>query len=296
MAQSPAQPMAQRLTFWLKVSRPGLWFQTLWLYLLPLTTGADWSSPALWVGLLYATWPLNVLVYGYNDLVDVDIDARNPRKDSWLFGARGSLRQLRALIPVMALAQLPFVALSIWLAGLEAAFIFAGIFAVNATYNAKVGGLRGRPPFDLLNPLGYLLVVQLSVALNGRPPISPLAWLYLSLFVMHAQLIGEIMDVVPDRAAGRVTTATLIGIGPAKSLVIAMVLVEGLLCGLAFGDWVLGGFLLAGVGWLLFDLLVYARTRAYNPREFLLAGIGMNVAGFLSMLWLFWSPTLLQSG
>lgn len=286
------------LRFCLKVARPGLWFQTLWLYLMPLTTGADWSSPALWVGLLYVTWPLNVLVYGWNDLVDVDVDARNPRKDSWLFGARGSLAQLRALRPVMALAQLPFVLAFAWFGGAERAApllaTMAGIVALNASYNATIGGLRGRPPFDLLNPLGYLLVVAISLLLNDRPALPWPSWLYLGGFVLQAQLIGEIMDVEPDRAAGRVTTATTIGVARAKVLVIAIVAALGLLCGLVFGDWVLGGFLLGGCGWLLYDLLVYARDRSsYSRAEHTLAGIGMNVAGLLSMVWLFWRPTLL---
>jgi 4-hydroxybenzoate polyprenyltransferase len=276
--------------FWLKASRPGLWFQTLWLYLLPLITGADWRSPALWVGLLFATWPLNVLVYGWNDYVDYEIDQLNPRKDSWLFGARGSREQLDRLLPVIGLGQLPFFVALTWLGGWQLALILVCIVAVNAMYNVKIHGLRGRPPFDLLNPLGYLLLVQLSVTLNDRPAIPMLAWLYLGLFVMHAQLIGEIMDVVPDRAAGRVTTATLVGVTRAKVMVIAMVVAEGVLCGLAFSDWVLGGFLLAGAGWLLFDVLIYARSRSYSQREFTLAGVGMNVAGFLSMAWLFFSP------
>lgn len=290
MADAPTNLTAR---FCLKVSRPGLWFQTLWLYLLPLTRDADWQAPALWLGLLYVSWPLNLLVYGWNDLVDVDIDAANPRKDSWLFGARGSLAQLKALRPLMALVQVPFVIAFAYYGGVELVAVFVGIVAVNASYNASIGGLRGRPPFDLLNPLGYLLVVLLSLLLNDRPPLPWQAWIYLGLFVMHAQIIGEIMDVEPDRAAGRVTTATLIGVIPAKALVITLVAIEGLLCGFVFADWVLGGFLLGGVGWLLYDLFVYAGGRGYSRTEQTLAGLGMNAAGFLSMLWLFSSPSLL---
>ncbi len=282
------------LKFWLKVSRPGLWFQTLWLYLLPLTTGADWRDPVGWLGVLYVTWPLNVLVYGWNDRADIDVDTDNPRKDSWLFGARGSRAELDTLPPVMALAQVPFFVGFVWIAGWPMALLLAALVAVNASYNARTGGLRGRPPFDLLNPLGYLLVVQLSVWLNARPPVPPMAWLYLGLFVVHAQLIGEIMDITPDRAAGRRTSATVLGATAARVLVVVLVAVEGALCGLGFDDWVLGGFLLAGAGWLLFDVLVYARDRSnYTTTEYTLAGVGMNVGGLLSMAWLFWRPTLL---
>ncbi len=291
-AEAP-QPDRLSLPLALKISRPGLWFQTLWLYLLPLTRGADWGDPWLWLGLLYATWPLNALVYGWNDAVDVALDARNPRKDSWLFGARASEAQLRRFLVIVFAAQLPFVIAFAMARGPAILRTFAAIVAVNASYNRRVGGLRGRPPFDLLNALGYLLVVVLSLQVNQRPPLSALGWLYLGLFVTQAQLIGEVMDVVCDRQGGRVTTATLLGVGRTKLLIFALVLALGLLCGLGFGDWVLGGLLLAGAGWLLLDLLVYAaRRETYTRTEHTIAGVGMNLLGAGSMLWQFWSPTL----
>jgi len=47
--------MINSLSFWLKVSRPGLWFATLWLYLMP-TSGLDiWSSYNFWIGFAYET-------------------------------------------------------------------------------------------------------------------------------------------------------------------------------------------------------------------------------------------------
>ena len=74
----------KKLFFWLKVSRPGLWFATIWLYLLP-TSQMDgiWTSIPFWIGLVYVTFPLNFLVYGWNDMVDIETDALNPRKDSF---------------------------------------------------------------------------------------------------------------------------------------------------------------------------------------------------------------------
>jgi len=51
-----------RLLFFLKVSRPGLWFQTLWIYLLPTSATSAWLSPPFWLGLVYVTFPLNFLM------------------------------------------------------------------------------------------------------------------------------------------------------------------------------------------------------------------------------------------
>jgi hypothetical protein len=96
--------------FWLKVSRPGLWFQTLWLYTLPTARLPEiLSSGTFWLGLIYVTFPLNFLVYGWNDIVDYENDRENPRKDSFLFGARGSREQLARLPLVIAVAQVPFL-------------------------------------------------------------------------------------------------------------------------------------------------------------------------------------------
>ena len=55
--------MLSQLLFYLKVSRPGLWFATIWLYMLP-TSGneAILSSNPFWVGLAYVCFPLNFLV------------------------------------------------------------------------------------------------------------------------------------------------------------------------------------------------------------------------------------------
>ena len=47
-------------------------------------------SAGFWLGLLYVTFPLGLIIYGWNDIADADIDSFNPRKGTFLFGARGS--------------------------------------------------------------------------------------------------------------------------------------------------------------------------------------------------------------
>ncbi|MEO1269079.1 MAG: UbiA family prenyltransferase [Myxococcota bacterium] len=284
--------LLERLTFWLKVSRPGLWFQTLWIYTVPLGAGMDWQTPEFWLGLLYVTWPLNVLVYGWNDIVDYEIDQLNPRKDSWLFGARGTREQLDTLPPVIALAQVPFAIAFVALAGWKMLALMVAIVAVNATYNAKIGGLRGRPPFDLINPMAYLLVLLLAVWLNNTPMLPWATFIYLALFCGHAQLMGEVMDYHCDKEAGRVTSCTLIGVAPTKWLIIAMVVLEGVILLTLFQDTVLGVMLLGGALWLVWDVLIYSRERRYSRTEFNLAGVGMNALGLVSMMWVWISGSV----
>ncbi len=277
--------------FYLEVSRPGLWFQTLWLYFLPLAHREVPLGAAFWLGAIYVLFPLNFLVYGWNDIVDAPIDAINPRKGNFLFGARATPAQLRALPRCLALIQVPFWALLIFCGGAPMALLLGAMILVLALYNAPKGGWRGRPPLELGNQLGYLLLIPLSMQLNHVPNLPLASWFYLILFCTHAHLMGEIMDVGPDRLAGRRTTATVIGALPTKIVVMTLVGVEGALLVWGFRDIVLGGFLLAGVGWLLFDVF-YWGNRAYTRREFLLFGLGLNAGGFASMAWVWWTGTL----
>ena len=76
------------------MSRPGLWFPTLWLYFAVLPRPLPIEDYRFWLGLVFVTFPLNFVVYGWNDTLDAATDALNPRKDSYLFGARPTDRQL----------------------------------------------------------------------------------------------------------------------------------------------------------------------------------------------------------
>jgi 4-hydroxybenzoate polyprenyltransferase len=266
------------VSFLLKVSRPGLWFSTLWLYTLPTSRLDVWHSWAFWVGLGYVTFPLNFLIYGWNDMVDYETDRANPRKDSFLFGARGTREQLAALPPYLIASQVPFVLALLYFGGWMAALFLVGLIAAAGLYNMPRHGWRGRPPLELINQVGYLLLIPLSIRLNHTAPISAAALGYLVLFCAHSHLMGEVADAIPDAQAGRRTTALVLGVKNAKLLIMLLVLAEGLVLGFRFHDWWLGGFLLAGVVWLALDLFVLYRDRAYSRREFQLLGLGMNLA------------------
>jgi len=82
----------------LKISRPGLWFPTIWIYLVPFSfQDAFWEEPVFWLGFLFVTFPLNYLVYGLNDYNDYKADAVNERKGNFLFGAKSTQLQLASL-------------------------------------------------------------------------------------------------------------------------------------------------------------------------------------------------------
>jgi 4-hydroxybenzoate polyprenyltransferase len=101
----PSRSFLVDLKFVLQASRPGLWLTSVWFYMLPLGGRHVFNSWPFWLGMVYVTFPMGLLLYEWNDYVDFEVDRVNPRKGSFLFGARGSMEQLRQLPWSIALIQ-----------------------------------------------------------------------------------------------------------------------------------------------------------------------------------------------
>lgn len=285
----------QQILFYLKVSRPGLWFATLWLYLLPTSQMSSiWESPVFWYGFIYACFPLNFMVYGWNDIVDRATDALNPRKDSFWFGAQGSEQQLKQLWLPILIVQVLFYPLLIWIGGWKIVLVLLAFLVVNALYNLPKNGLRTLPPLDLLAQLGYLLIVPLSIWINDTAALPWQTYAYLFLFSMQSHLIGQVMDIVPDKAAGRRTTATILGIKKTKLLIIFIVFLEVFLLLTVYQEYIFGGMLAFGLLWLLIDLFIIYKTQVYSLQQMKLFAILSNIVAMISMAYVWYSGCLLQ--
>src|SRR5215470_19595618 len=102
--------------FLLQVCRPGLWTTTALFYLMPLGHSINFSSAKFWVGLTYVLIPLGFVLYGVNDIFDVEADRLNPRKGTFLFGSLGRREQPAALRWQIVALQIPFLlAFVVWI-------------------------------------------------------------------------------------------------------------------------------------------------------------------------------------
>ena len=197
--------------FLLQVCRPGLWTTTALFYLMPLGHSINFSSAKFWVGLTYVLIPLGFVLYGVNDIFDVEADRLNPRKGTFLFGSLGRREQLAALRWQIVALQIPFVAAFLVWIGAQALLWFGLLLVAVALYNAPRIGFKTLPPFDVLMQATYLLVFVLSSWVNGVPQLPWQTFVFGALFAMHSHLFGEVMDIVPDRETARTTTAVRIG-------------------------------------------------------------------------------------
>ena len=284
------------LRFILQASRPGFWLTAIWFYMLPLGQRPVFHSPVFWLGMLYVSFPMGLLLYGWNDCVDYESDQLNPRKGTFLFGAKGTPEQLRRLPPCIVLVQLPFVLAFALAGGAKMLLCLAGMAAAAALYNWPEYGFKTRPPFEILNQAGYLFVFLLSSWLNHVPQLPWAAMLFGAMFAMHSHVFGEVMDFDPDRAAGRRTTAVIIGRVRAKLLIAALLLAEAAVVVKFFGEVILAGFLLVSAAWFVLDAVLLWRDRAYSTRQMRFALLAWNAVALVSMPWMWWRAGLIQTG
>lgn len=279
----------------LKISRPGLWFPTIWIYLVPFGLETRfWENTIFWIGLFFVTFPLNYLVYGLNDYNDIKADAVNDRKGNFLFGARSTKAQLASVPRKTILIVLPFIVYFTYLSGLKMLLLLLFMIIINVIYNFKPFRIKERPPFEICIQVGYVVTAFFSVLLNDLHMLPWQTILYLSLFAFQAHIAGEIMDIEPDLNAGKRTTATLIGRKNTKFLMLALLLVETYILFFWFQDYVLAGFLAVFSAWLLLDVFVFFKDKPYTLSQMNLFGYAINISAILSMIWTLYSANLLQ--
>src|SRR5438046_9475405 len=82
--------LAEEIAFLVKAARPGFWLTSIWFYLVPVGGRHVLDQAEFWLGLVYVSFPLGLLIYGWNGVVDFDVDRFNPRK-----GTRSEERRVR---------------------------------------------------------------------------------------------------------------------------------------------------------------------------------------------------------
>jgi 4-hydroxybenzoate polyprenyltransferase len=258
----------------------------MWFYLLPLGGMNVFAAFPFWLGLLYVAFPMGLFIYGWNDLMDTDTDRLNSRKGTYLFGARPTDAELKWLPWAIVIVQIPFFAAFLWLLGVKALVLLGALIAFSWLYNGYPFSFKNRPGLDLLNQTGYLLVFMLSSWLNDAPQAPWATYVFGALFAMHSHLLGAMMDIEPDQAAGRHTTANALGRIRAKWLVSAILCAESLVVITTIHNPLIAMALFAGALWFVFDLLIIWKNRPYSTRYMSAIFLSWNFAAILTAPWI----------
>lgn len=285
--------MLNTLKFHLKTSRPGLWFPTIWLYVIPTSGLVIWGDITFWVGLIYFTFPFNYLIYSWNDWADTKIDDLNPRKNTFLFGAVSNHSLKKEIIWVNIVTQVPFLLFFTYHTGYYMGWWLVTLVFLNYMYNDAKMRVSSRPPFELFVSLGYLLALVLSVRLNGNIVVPVTTYFYLMLFAIQSHLIGEVMDIAPDRAGGRKTIATVLGYRWSKLLLAIIVGVEAYILLQIANEFLLGVFLIFYAAYMVVDAFFIFKNKPYPLPLIKLFGICANIAALTTMVWLWITGSLM---
>lgn len=215
-----------RLGQLIRVARPGLMLSHLWAYLLPAIGGGFRPSATFWTAAVYVTVPLGVLIYGWNDYFDRDVDSISQRKNdpvtSAVFGPALSRQRLAALPTYLLMAQLPFAIL--W--AVTGRLSLLGWMALMATGNALYNGpgvRLSRVPVlaELTATAIYVLIVWLGV-LTHSGSLPWWGWAFATLSILNLQILGALVDRHEDATVGKRTLA--VALGRSGSLAVVLVL------------------------------------------------------------------------
>lgn len=205
---------------------------------------------------------MGLLIYAGNDVTDIQTDAVNPRKDSWLFGARPTLEQIQGLPARIVLFQVPFVLAFTWLIGLRAIAWFVLTTVASLLYNVR-NGAKDRPGLDVLTQASFVGVFLMSSWLSALPQAPWQIWVFGALFAMHSHLFGQIMDMEPDALGGRQTTALCIGARRTKTLIVVLLCIESILALSFTGKPWLAPIMVCSAIWFTMDNLLIWKDRPY---------------------------------
>lgn len=205
-------------------SRPVSWINTAFpfgaAYLLT-TREIDWVFV---VGVLYFLVPYNFAMYAINDVFDYASDIANPRKG----GIEGALLPVRLHRPTLWIAALTNIPLLLLLASAGGPAVWAALavsaFAVVA-YSVPRLRFKEVPFLDsITSSTHFVSPAVVGLTLAGAEFSLSLLIVLVAFFLwgMAAHAFGAVQDIVPDRAAGIASIATVIGASTTVRLALAL--------------------------------------------------------------------------
>jgi len=190
------------------LSRPVLWINTVgpaWVGM--WITGSLWQNSFLPL-LLWLTLPFNLLVYGVNDISDLDTDALNDRKGGWE-GGRISKEDIPGLLTWVVAVNLPFL---VYFAVTypRNAIIAIAVYTVVFVLYSLPPRLKSRPVLDSVSNAAYALPLVIVPLAMNEEIIWPAVY-GLMAWSIAKHCFDSIQDIEQDSRAGLKTTAVVFG-------------------------------------------------------------------------------------
>ena len=200
------------------ISRPVFWpaiVAVYWFGVFESKSHWGWST---FIGLVFVTFPMGVIICALNDLYDQESDAMNQRKGEYE-GAVVTSKETVPLIWAVIVNSLLFISIFALSGHYVAALLTLGVAAFAYTYSVKPIRLKTRPVFDSIsNGIWMNLVYILGFTINYTgfslrlPPLHTLGIVLFCASAIHA--LGAAADYEIDKKIGDKTIAQYIGLKP----------------------------------------------------------------------------------
>ena len=206
-----AQPALIRQLF--IASRPISWINTAFPFAAAYLLSTHRLDLALVLGTVFFLVPYNVAMYGINDVFDYESDLANPRKG----GMEGAVldRSLhRRMIVVAVLLCLPFVVALVLLGGPTSWIVLAVSLFFVAAYSVPGLRFKERPFLDSLTSSVHFVSPAVYGLVLGGAQFTPALYALLASFLLWgvaSHAFGAVQDLIPDRAGGISSVATVMG-------------------------------------------------------------------------------------
>ena len=193
----------------IEISRPVLWVNTI-----GTTITGMWLAGFLWNWdivpiLIWVTFPMNILIYGINDIFDQETDNINARKGGYE-GAHIFPNEVKPIWIAMIVTNVPFLtyfALTLPLAATLWMLTYALFFTF---YSAPPLRFKARKYLDALSNTDYAFPLAFVPLALGVAPLW-LAVTGLMAWSIAKHAYDAIQDIPQDSDTGIVTTAVHLG-------------------------------------------------------------------------------------
>lgn len=198
----------QSLILLLKVSRPLGWVVAPLVFVIGLYYSNSNLGLISIIQIVLLSFPFSIILYGINDIYDLDSDKLNPRKELHDFTESEKILIKRASLLVSML----LIASSLVTLNISNLISIILLVSIAYYYSAPPVRLKEMPPLDSIsNGLLFFLAFSLGYSFGNDIWNIPLKIYFVAICVMGIHSFGAVMDYSVDKAAGHKTIAGVFG-------------------------------------------------------------------------------------
>lgn len=194
------------------ISRPMMWPWTVLMYMVGIGNFSNFSIISV-IELLLFSFPINLYLYGLNDIYDFPSDALNERKKDGMQGATIKKEEEKYLKRILWMPPVIFILISLSSLNLQHIVLSMIAMILPLTYShPKFIRTKEILFLDCLNSaIGYCIPALVSFSLHGNIADISFNTFFIVFPFMGIHALTTLVDIEVDKKAGMKTTGIILG-------------------------------------------------------------------------------------